>query len=50
MAAEPINIFSHKYDLAGIASLLRRLVPTVKISEPDGGWERSKAKVAGNYD
>jgi hypothetical protein len=40
VAAEPINIFSHKQDLAGVATLVRQLAPGVKIIGPDDAWER----------
>lgn len=40
MAAEPINIFSHKQDVAGIAALLRQMEPSVVISGSDDAWER----------
>src|SRR5207249_732127 len=40
VAAEPINVFSHKQDLAGVAALLRQMVPNVRIAGPDNAWER----------
>lgn len=40
MAAEPINIFSYKQDLPGIAALLRGVIPTVRIEGSDSAWER----------
>jgi len=40
MAAEPINIFSHKRDFVGIAALVRQLVPDARISGTDETWER----------
>ena len=40
VAAEPINVFSHNQDLAGIAALLRQQLPTVQIHGPDEAWER----------
>jgi len=40
VAAEPINIFSHRKDLAGIAAALRRMEPSATIVGPDENWER----------
>lgn len=40
MAAEPINIFSYKQDLAGIVALLRQQLPNVQIHGPDDAWKR----------
>ena len=40
MAAEPINIFSHKQDLLGIVAALRQMVPNLKITGSDAEWER----------
>jgi len=40
VAAEPINIFSQKQDLSGIAALLRKVVPGVRIAGPDDAWEK----------
>src|SRR5215467_4064135 len=40
MAAEPINIFSHRKDLAGIATLLRQIAPNAKVTGADDNWDR----------
>ena len=48
MAAEPINIFSHRQDLAGISTLLRRLVPGAKLTGRDNAWERITVEGAKN--
>jgi uncharacterized protein DUF4272 len=37
---EPINIFSHKQDLAGVATLLRQLAPNAKVVGTESNWER----------
>jgi hypothetical protein len=40
VAAEPINIFAHKQDLAAVASLLRQLASGANVLGPDAAWER----------
>ena len=44
MAAEPINIFSHKQDLPGVAALLRQLAPDATVTGPDQAWQRIEIK------
>ena len=38
MAAEPITIYSHKIDPAGVARVLRALAPDLEIDGPDDAW------------
>lgn len=40
MAAEPINLFSHKIDPRGVVELLRRLAPGCQVVGPDDNWEK----------
>jgi hypothetical protein len=48
MEAEPINLFSHKQDVAGIAILLRRLAPGLSIAGPEDDWQRITIQGAGS--
>src|SRR5262245_3907241 len=38
MAAEPIVIYSHKIDPAGVLQLLRRLAPDLRVDGPEDDW------------
>jgi hypothetical protein len=38
MAAEPINIFSHKVDPEGVLECLRKLAPDLKVKGEGGDW------------
>ena len=38
MAFEPINIFSHRIDPAGVVNLLRTLAPAAIVNGPDDDW------------
>src|SRR5688572_14383331 len=38
MAAEPITLFSHKIDPAGVLQLLRRLAPGLRVEGPEDDW------------
>lgn len=40
MAAEPINIFSHRIDPRGVLDLLRRLAPGLAVDGPPDDWRR----------
>ena len=40
MAAEPINIFSHRIDPAGVVSVVRKLAPGAVVEGPDENWQR----------
>ncbi len=39
MAAEPMNIFSHRIDPAGVAQLARKLDPGATVNGPDDDWQ-----------
>jgi hypothetical protein len=49
MAAEPINIFSHKRDLVGIVTLLRQMSQNVQVIGSDDAWERIIVQGAKNW-
>lgn len=40
MSMEPINVFSHRIDPKGVASLLRSMSANVQVVGPDDEWER----------
>ena len=40
MAAEPINIFSHKIDPRGVLGILRSMAPSLKVVGPEDCWEK----------
>lgn len=41
MAAEPIVIFSHKVDPAGVLAVLRRMSPGLVVTGPEDNWTRA---------
>ena len=45
MAAEPINIFSHKIDPRGVVAALRGLAPDLKVVGPEDDWTRVEIAV-----
>jgi hypothetical protein len=45
MASEPINIFSHSIDPAGVTRLLRRLDEDVRVDGPDDDWSRIEIRL-----
>ena len=42
MAAEPINIFSHKIDPRGVLAVLRRVGPMVNVEGPTNNWTQAR--------
>lgn len=44
MAAEPIVIYSHKVDPAGVLEALRRLAPDLAVEGPPDNWTRTTIK------
>ena len=47
MAAEPLTLFSHKIEPAGVLALLRSLAPDLTVVGPEDDWERVTVTVRG---
>jgi hypothetical protein len=45
MAAEPINVFSHKIDPAGVLDVLRRLDPGIRVDGTADAWRSATVAV-----
>ena len=45
MAAEPVTIFSHTADPAGVARLIQKLVPDAVVTGPAGDWSEIEITV-----